>query len=382
MPTFNVRDFGAKGDGVADDTLPIQKAHDAALGPADPRTGVRDAKGPVYIPTGQYRITKPIRVYSAEGFKLYGDGFSSRLTPVGEMASVLDLNGIAYSVVEGLLIRGDGAHESVTNAIHYYWDRATAYRSSTANVFRDVTVANTRCVTGFRVGKPDDAPQIDNTSYTNIYLAGAWKPGETKWYQAGFHLGTGIFGNILGHHAYQLAVGFWATGVRVDATNYAQWGGAIGQNGVDYQANTLAYFTVQGVRSENSGRFFTCYGRSGNDALYSLSDVIYSADSLVPDGEFLRLTANGNLSIRNLQIANGGGHAKLAATPLVSARIKLDGVNAVPTLTQFLAGCDSKTTTVAVECYIQSTPEGGRVAATTGLQLYGPGDFAVGKPLA
>ena len=41
----NVRDYGAKGDGIADDTAAFQSCHDA-LKPA----------GVVYIPAGTYRI--------------------------------------------------------------------------------------------------------------------------------------------------------------------------------------------------------------------------------------------------------------------------------------------------------------------------------------
>lgn len=44
---FDVRDFGAKGDGLADDTDAIQRAIDAAGGPPD-------------LPPGTYLITRPL----------------------------------------------------------------------------------------------------------------------------------------------------------------------------------------------------------------------------------------------------------------------------------------------------------------------------------
>ena len=63
LPTaVDVRDFGARGDGVADDTAALQAAFDAA--------GYRSLKNPleriaavVRLPAGHYRITKPLKLY-------------------------------------------------------------------------------------------------------------------------------------------------------------------------------------------------------------------------------------------------------------------------------------------------------------------------------
>jgi hypothetical protein len=63
--SVNVRWFGAKGDG-SDATLAIQRALNAAkLG------------GSVYIPSGIYSITKPLKIY--QGTALHGDGLFTRL---------------------------------------------------------------------------------------------------------------------------------------------------------------------------------------------------------------------------------------------------------------------------------------------------------------
>src|SRR5437763_261383 len=66
-----VRDFGAKGDGVSDDTAAIQKALDAG--------------GVVRIPTGDYRITSTLTVGSdttilgQPGLRQYESKQASRL---------------------------------------------------------------------------------------------------------------------------------------------------------------------------------------------------------------------------------------------------------------------------------------------------------------
>lgn len=56
--TVNVKDFGAVGDGVTDDTAAIQAAIDSIIG-VQPTGG-----GSVYIPKGIYRTSRPIELYS------------------------------------------------------------------------------------------------------------------------------------------------------------------------------------------------------------------------------------------------------------------------------------------------------------------------------
>lgn len=64
--TFNVRDFGARGDGRADDTAALQAAIDAAA----------PVRGVVRVPSGSY-LTGGLRLPS--GVTLRGDGWSSVL---------------------------------------------------------------------------------------------------------------------------------------------------------------------------------------------------------------------------------------------------------------------------------------------------------------
>ncbi len=70
---FNVKDFGAKGDGRNDDYMPVQKAIDSAI--HHPSLGTA-----VYFPVGQYRITRPLLLqYVLNGrwqfftIRLFGD---------------------------------------------------------------------------------------------------------------------------------------------------------------------------------------------------------------------------------------------------------------------------------------------------------------------
>lgn len=75
----NVANFGAKGDGISDDTAFIQSAIDAAI---IARGGV------VFLPVGVYKITAPLRC-SSGNVVLRGIGQGSVIKPVGDFDTVI-----------------------------------------------------------------------------------------------------------------------------------------------------------------------------------------------------------------------------------------------------------------------------------------------------
>lgn len=66
-PRLNVRDFGARGDGVADDTAAIQAAINAAP---------NSQNSTIYFPAGVY-ISNNFQVTGRSGLRFEGDGFNS-----------------------------------------------------------------------------------------------------------------------------------------------------------------------------------------------------------------------------------------------------------------------------------------------------------------
>ncbi len=98
----SVKDCGAKGDGVADDSAAIQSLYSRLGKPGEPRVA--------YFPPGKYRITKTLTIGGdISGIALIGHGRDSVLVWDGEKGgSMFWSNGIHRSRFEGLTYDGQG----------------------------------------------------------------------------------------------------------------------------------------------------------------------------------------------------------------------------------------------------------------------------------
>lgn len=112
---LNVKDCGAKGDGVSDDTAAIQSAYSRIGKPNQPRV--------VYLPPGKYRITKTLTVIgNISGLAFIGHGRDTVLFWDGAAGeSMYWSNGVNRSRYEGLTYDGRGKagigseHRSMTS---------------------------------------------------------------------------------------------------------------------------------------------------------------------------------------------------------------------------------------------------------------------------
>uniref|UniRef100_UPI003A8988CE glycosyl hydrolase family 28-related protein n=1 Tax=Kitasatospora sp. SC0581 TaxID=3394360 RepID=UPI003A8988CE len=71
---YNVKRFGAKGDGKTNDTKAIQKAINAID---------KDKGGVIYFPTGNYLIKSSLVIKKKRKIEMKGDGMSSVIRAVG-----------------------------------------------------------------------------------------------------------------------------------------------------------------------------------------------------------------------------------------------------------------------------------------------------------
>lgn len=116
---ISVKDFGAVGDGVADDTAAIQ----AAL-----NTG-----GFVYLPKGTYRTTATLDV-TIDGTGLYGDGISSLIQPDFQAGDIFRI-GDGTNIIWGLTFSNFQIWPSVQKTSGYAFNNRIAKNSRWENVY-------------------------------------------------------------------------------------------------------------------------------------------------------------------------------------------------------------------------------------------------------
>lgn len=89
LDAVSVRDFGAIGDGVTDDTQALQDAIRHV------ETNVQHGCSRLYIPTGRYKITQPL-VISRQFVNIFGDGMWSSQIVFNGVSAGLKTNGQRY----------------------------------------------------------------------------------------------------------------------------------------------------------------------------------------------------------------------------------------------------------------------------------------------
>ncbi|WP_370949190.1 glycosyl hydrolase family 28-related protein [Amycolatopsis sp. cg5] len=124
---FNVKDFGARGDGTTDDTAGITAAVKAAV-----------AGGTVYFPPGDFRVRGEVLIQTAN-IVVRGAGWASRLTQIDTGKATLRFASVNGVAVRDLSFTGHGSE-------HVAGDGNVAYNGVAAVRFDGCTnVAVTGC---------------------------------------------------------------------------------------------------------------------------------------------------------------------------------------------------------------------------------------------
>jgi hypothetical protein len=166
--TLSVKNFGAVGDGVTDDTAAIQAALDAAA--ALTLNGIGKS---VYVPSGTYRTTAVLEV--KEGTRFYGDEGTSVIDVQPTVSTSTFNNGI---LIKGNNVTIDGLRINGTNEAAFVGGIRTVYAAGiladsqiSGVVARNLTVKNCRV---FKWGLGIELRRADNsTIHNNRFWGGA-----------------------------------------------------------------------------------------------------------------------------------------------------------------------------------------------------------------
>jgi len=297
---FNVHDFGAKGNGTADDTAKIQNAIAAAQSIGG---------GTVYLPPGTYKTTSTLLI-TGNNITFHGEGASSIL---------------AGSFADGDILRvaqAAGASANVANGLfHDFAVISTVQKTSGAalalDTIQDFRVVNVHAISRlYTANNLWDSITIHNFSFVSLenlkiqsqnrgiavwgeaFGADVWITGGTliSFTPIGVQVGGGVGGVYFNDAVFYLN----GTNVLIDDTlagipnreivfNEIVLDGSY-QHNVELKENALYVLTFQNTWFSNSG-----YGLSGH-----------------PDGALLRAHAGSilhpsNVTVSGCKMFNGSG---------------------------------------------------------------------------
>lgn len=298
----NVRNYGAIGNGIADDTAAIQATINAAIASA--------RGGTVFVPVGDYKITSTLLVDSAWGIKIVGAGMNTRLlwygnatTPLFKLKDCRDSYvGYLFLLCMDVLLYGIQAYRSgasVTvvsgnNHFDHMWMQGVNGRLGTGLIFGGTGLYDAN----------NDFNLVTHCTVANYSLAG-YTVGHAQ-----------SFGNTF-LNCRADGAGAATSDYGVDSEAYFQWlGGSMTSNGVDfwihygqYQPTLISY-----MQSEGSGRFID--QTNGDIGSLTIQNCRWSAGGIHADKEFIRWASPYTLEIKNCFFGDSvGGLAKIKWNP-------------------------------------------------------------------
>lgn len=352
LGNYNVKDWGAKGDNATDDTVAIQAAIDASIDQRFTATATtRRCLGPVYLPPGSYRITRPLVVRSALGFRMYGAGATSSIRPSADMPAALDLNGLAWSEFDRFMVDG-WPTATVKDVISLEWDPAVASRSTSICRFTYVDIMGFKSFEcGFSIGRYSADRQVDCSNFEHCTVSGKWKPGDEKNFRCGFLFGSGSQGNNLCHNlTHPIISGCRYAIAASGALPVTVTGGSFGQSEADFWWNSAGPLTVIGARSEGSQRLFASGPGGSWMASAAFINCQFLCHDLHPDNMVATWATGGRLKLDGVQFvaAPAGRFPAIGVAAYSGVDIDIDGVSCSTPTEKFVQLVDGKAANLRV----------------------------------
>lgn len=235
---FSAKWFGAKGDGVTNDTAALQAAADACFGSSVSPNGLANATNNValYIPPGKYLVHSPILLTHLVGGLVIGAGrFVTTIQDVTG-SGCFTTNGCARSYFANMTLKGQSGVSTIFNLD---WDNSAGGNALQSNTFQNMDFD-----TGY------DGLAIGGTGYMgsensiiNCFPSNCTHAGVVT-YNYNALQNTMFGGNVqscgIGVYMFKGSISCYSTGFQVNTT-------------FDFQNDNSAYdaLSIYGCRSES-----------------------------------------------------------------------------------------------------------------------------------
>jgi hypothetical protein len=298
VPFVSVRSYGAKGDGVTDDTAAIQAAV-SSLGTDG---------GTVFLPAGHYRTTATLTVGS--NVTLFGAGEQSSFV---ELATA-GLHGIAgtdlsHVSVRDLHLTGPGQATGAADGIHF------DLSGEAGNATFYVRLENVYVERFGRDGASVQTPIVSRLDRVVAFQCG----------RHGIHLySSGEADGTSTALTACFAAGSWAAGYRLKQMAYSTLDGcAADANGIGYEYDTCVGITESGCGSEEPYDFSVHNpGYTGLSRKVTNSKVSFAAPYMVGNiGTSFWVTSGSQVSISELFEGSPGNPDAPVSNPTASLRV-------------------------------------------------------------
>jgi hypothetical protein len=308
----NVVMFGAGQGGNDTDAFEAATRACLDLPDSDPETTVRAWIRPLYIPAGTYHILSEWLIQSVSCPVIYGDGMGlSILQFSGALPAGLHLDGVERALISDITITTT-SEGSAEKALWYEWRSGEVARSSTNSRFYNVEIDG-RFKVGIQIGGDGGSDQEDQTYWFGCFVRGG-SSSDPTWWQSGWRIGSGVFGNNLIHNIYGIGSVNCRYGVHMAAGQSSIFGGILQSNEIDvYLEGVTSWLYINGIRSEKSGSFLRTHGAVTYGSHVTLDSIQYHAQLIEGDGYWIKFTYPGTLNLHNVSCV--GGYGKVRADP-------------------------------------------------------------------